>query len=118
MGTNYYVHFEECKCCGATPEPIHIGKNSYGWQFSFFCVPGVAESWPEWQMFLEDKNIVDEYGRDISFLDFKEIVDVNKSQPGNKNHTTECWLHPEPWEEDDENYLDPSGHSFSRREFS
>lgn len=35
MGTNYYWHEKPpCPCCGATDEPIHIGKSSWGWCFS------------------------------------------------------------------------------------
>lgn len=39
MGTNYYLHEEECPTCGHCKEPKHIGKSSGGWCFSLHVIP-------------------------------------------------------------------------------
>ena len=38
MGCNYYLRYNKCECCNRSDELFHIGKSSYGWQFSFQCV--------------------------------------------------------------------------------
>jgi len=34
MGTNYYLIYNECKCCNRH-DKVHLGKSSYGWKFTF-----------------------------------------------------------------------------------
>ena len=90
MGTNYYTKTNTCAHCGHTPEPIHLGKSSAGWQFSFQYNGGkyyknVAEM-KEW---LKDKAILDEYGNSINNKEFWAMVDRKQNEAGNKNHALE-----------------------------
>lgn len=111
MGTNYYVAPKPCSHCGNSPEPIHIGKSSAGWTFTFHAVEGIS-SFEDWKEYLADKIIVDEYWREISLQDFIQLVESKKGEKFNHaiETTRECVC--------DESFLDPEGHAFSPYEFS
>lgn len=82
-----------------------------GWTFSFQATDSIR-SWSDWKEFLKDKEIVDEYERDITLLELKNIVAVERMQE--RNHTLYCRQnHPEA-----NCFLDPEGHSFNENEFS
>ena len=82
MGTNYYASKEPeppCSKCGhqVGEEQIHIGKSSGGWVFQFnqhpFIRMEVALSWYQF-IELNELDIYDEYGKEISLDDFRGIV--------------------------------------------
>lgn len=86
MGTNYYLEFNTCPCCGEKKAPLHIGKSSAGWCFSLRVYPekGIKnlndwlDLWNEFE-FTWTK-IKDEYGTVISKTDMIDTI-VNRSFP-------------------------------------
>ena len=69
MGTNYY--------CG----DLHIGKSSYGWEFTFQAHPKhdiMCKN--DWDMYLKDKRIIDEYDRELTFEEFQDVVVPSKRE--------------------------------------
>jgi hypothetical protein len=134
MGTNYYLHYNICKCCSRSDE-IHIGKSSGGWTFSFqgYRANGTyyteikdkdekelkIESYKDWLSFLErmiakGSEIRDEYNEKISLDKFKELVERKKDEKF--NHTKYCMVeHPSSMKD---LWLDAEGHSFSDGDFS
>ena len=84
MGTNYVV-MEEVRCenCGHKQltgnEERHIGKSSGGWCFSLRVYTEEEDginltSWAEWEEYLKDRIIKDEYSQIIPFDTFKRTV--------------------------------------------
>lgn len=114
MGTNYYVKTNKCETCGHKPDEIHLGKSSFGWQFSFQYNGGkYYQNVRQMKAWLKDKKIKDEYGGEISHEDFWKMI-KEKQTPKNKNHARYCHeKHP---------YLTDqyiiNGYSFSDGEFS
>lgn len=134
MGTNFFVELNKCGCCNRA-DKIHIGKKSGGWAFSFRGYKNhyghietddnkeviVDESfkltsWQEWKEYLKDKCIVDEYGRNISFKEFVELVEVYGSpghywKDGHKNlvHNEEMLNNPK-YQHIHDRYLDTNKH--------
>jgi hypothetical protein len=86
MSTNYYVKQTTCDHCGHTPEEAHIGKNSAGWEFVFQATEK-CRCYEDWCDSLQNKIIVDEYGREVSFEEFYRIV---QNSVGGKNHHNYC----------------------------
>jgi len=112
MGTNFYARINPCKTCGEAKEVIHIGKSSFGWTFTFHATEEI-KSYKQWLEILSSKKvkIFDEYDREISLKNFKELVeDKRKSK---YNHAIECKN-----DEYDKSYLDEEGNSMSKGEFS
>lgn len=85
MGTNYYA----VRNRPTTSDPIHIGKNSFGW---LFCFQSHNETWDDppvvWNSFNQVKDwlkkhtvdsnefvIIDECDEVISFDDFVKMVE-------------------------------------------
>lgn len=91
MGCNYYVNIVEkqvmCPHCNKLVteglKEIHIGKSSVGWKFTFKSNPeyyeGNMESVVNW---LKDKQIVDEYEKEISLGGFINLVMVKQALQG------------------------------------
>lgn len=91
MGTNYYV----VKNGPSVQTPIHIGKSSAGWLFSFQSQnekwhepPIVWNTYPQVKKWLKehtvDKNdfvIMDEYDEIVSYDDFIDLVDSKQRDP-------------------------------------
>lgn len=124
MGTNYYVAENHCECCDRYDEAYHIGKDSYGWAFSFRGYRAERlVSWQAWKEFLKDKVIMNEYGERKNYDWFVAYIESQKSinhvrTDGRTNlvHNEEArkqgWFNPEyDWD-------DPEGFSFCSREFS
>lgn len=112
MGCNYYVYkkisndkkeeliqklqddkYEEVVSEVQSLSPkIHIGKQSYGWQFIFnanrfrYYQPNKEDI----DKFLRDENMVfvDEYDKVVSVDDFWEMVDKNKEKMNNEEYYT------------------------------
>ena len=107
MGTNYYARCNICERCKRYDE-LHIGKSSMGWTFGFHATEKIR-SWQSWREFLDSKSIkiVDEYGREVSFLDFEDIIISKRKEK--HNHAREY---------SEGSFLDEEGHSFTEGEFS
>lgn len=90
MGTNYFSIENKCKECGRY-DTIHLGKSSAGWQFSFQYNGGeYYKSVPEMKEWLKDKKIENEYGAEVSYDEFWQMVEEKQSNPSNFNHYEEC----------------------------
>lgn len=90
MGTNYYVKAPQpCDHCGEEhfcKQGIHIGKSSYGWTFTFAWNDGVFyKNYHEMEAWLADKQIFDEYNREVTQ---KEFFDMVERKMGDKPHST------------------------------
>jgi hypothetical protein len=119
VGTNYYHETKPpCECCGREFPRVHIGKSSVGWTFSFHGGDEGAEgleSWADWHRRLrEGGRIVDEYGDEISFDGFVELVESKRASPNNQ--TLYCRVHHREFSGD--YWLDSEGNSFGRGNFS
>lgn len=109
MSTNYEYRYNECSSC-ARFDDLHIGKSSGGWSFIFAAHrDNGINSYKYWLQFFDEHpgTIVDEYGREMSLDDFKDMVEQKK---GFKNHALTY-----PSRDD---YVDPEGHSMTLGEFS
>ena len=125
MGTNYYVAKNSCECCNRYDEEYHIGKDSYGWAFTFQGYPAERlTSWKAWKEFLREQEIRDEYGEKVDYEWFVQYIEtarnpqyihpINERQ--NLQHNAEGrakgWFDPKyDWDDDD-------GYAFCSREFS
>ena len=89
MGTNYYASINVCPTCDKPEEEVHIGKNSFGWQFHFHAneAPPIRSK-KEWKEFTAKDNvwIFDEYNELVEFDDFWEMVEEKQGSPKNINH--------------------------------
>lgn len=115
MGTNYYVTTNICPCCQRGDKPMHIGKNSSGWAFTFRgykCQVPTIQSAQDWVNIFTDPTarIKDEYDRVISPADFWNMVRAAKN---GRSHHKFCVAdeYSETWE-------DAEGYVFNGREFS
>jgi len=127
MGTNYYFIpkrnrttrlekllsptdqiFINIKCI-----PLHIGKSSLGWTFSFQATEHY-KSYKELLEFYENNKkqieIKDEYGRKITIDEFKELVEHKRSEQN--NHC--LYMRKEYPDVDYGDYLDDDNNSFSK----
>ncbi len=104
-GTNYYHRKNTCKCCGRYDE-MHIGKASFGWSFGFHGTDKI-KSIRDWKKELQEGQIFDEYGREILFDEFFEVVEDGKEL---HKHAV-IYSSPDDW-------LDEDGWSFSGYGFS
>ena len=118
MGVNYYIRNgkKECVCCGSEVDNmLHIGKKSFGWEFSFKAHKDLnINSFGDWIKFLDNstEDIIDEYGDVISKTDFYIMVERSKNCK-NKNHYKEYKNNPY-----NTSFLDEDGYSFDYAEFS
>ena len=104
---NYYIKLNECKKCKRY-DKIHLGKSSYGWQFSFQYNDGkYYKDIKEMKKWLKDKTICDEGGKEISYKDFWAMV---KSKMNGACHCKEC--------PDDLTSFNIEGYNFTNCEFS
>lgn len=121
MSTNYYLIIDECSCCRRHTS-IHIGKNSYGWRFSFHgLVKGEPEvrSWQDWKVYILSGRIVNEYDESIPHDEFIEIVESTLGIA--QNHFDYCADHFQEWVDrikDGIDWKDGEGYSFCSSEFS
>lgn len=131
MGTNYYFTLKRNKKSELKhkinpiesiffpieEKPLHIGKSSLGWTFSF----QKTEYYKSYKEILEfyEKNkkyirIIDEYHRTIPINEFKELVEHKRTEQNNHYH----YMHEEYPDDDFGDYLDEEGNSFSELDFS
>lgn len=120
MGTNYYTVENYCNHCNQYKEDLHIGKDSYGWCFSFRGYKyGGPISWQQWKEYLKDKLILNEYGEKVSYDSFVELIEKHKSpsNPASRYHHNDegkkkGWFNSEyDWDDED-------GYPFCSRAFS
>lgn len=122
MGTNYYIKQKPCECCGRGGEPLHVGKSSAGWKFSFH-VEGEIDTGKKWrEVLLNTSEIIeDEYGQPISGRDLWEMIEAK--QKSDKLTLENCWQFCGCSEScrdrmpSDRHYIDEDGYSFNRGEF-
>ena len=89
MGTNYYTIENYCDKCKRS-ETIHLGKNSYGWTFSFQYNGGkYYKNMAELKKWLKGKKIENEYGENVSNKEFWKMVEEKQKVKTNLNHTEE-----------------------------
>lgn len=110
MGTNYYLRTDACDKCGRADHETHIGKSSVGWTFSFHATEEIKDE-AAWREAISKGRIFDEYGEEIPFERFWEMVERKRDAPN--NHSIEAANNG--WSG---GYLDNKGNSFSTGEFS
>lgn len=112
MSTNYYFNpqREACLTCERSFEPLHIGKLSGGWEFTFAGHEKLGIlTFADWRVVLQTGGtIVDEYGRAVSLDDFVALVKASR-KGDNRNHAK--LLYPVNAR------LDPDGWAFIDGEF-
>lgn len=124
MGTNYYVIKDKCHHCNRGDRDYHIGKSSSGWAFTFQGYPySGLTSWKLWKKFLEDKLIEDEYGMEMSYEGFVELVEIYKapnavSGRGEKNLLHNDEARKNGYFNSARDWDDEAGYSFTTTEFS
>lgn len=77
MGTNYYVKTNKkiLQDGFLKNQILHIGKSSFGWYFSLHVIPQFdLNTFEDWEKFLKDKTIRDEYGRKVSYDQMIKII--------------------------------------------
>jgi len=77
MGMNYYLRKNPCSACGHSGEKMHIGKNSWGWQFHFHGDRDLGiTSYGHWLKLFDDegKEIINEDGDILTKRAFQDIV--------------------------------------------
>lgn len=112
MGTNFYAidRSRQCRECKRGVEQIHLGKSSYGWQFSFQLNDGkFYHDVPTMREWLKGQEILDEYDKEITYEDFWNMVDAKQEQFPGQNHAA---LYPSNCD------FVIGGYSFTNREFS
>ena len=146
MGTNYYIRYNQCDCCGRYNE-FHIGKSSLGWEFTFHSIRDtmvlissfdpknallnnhdylIIESFQDWKQFIEKYvikyktvKIYDEYKDEKSA---RFLFDLIKSKQGGKNHAEyvnrEYSSDSQGLQYNHGDYVDDEGYSFSPEDFS
>lgn len=92
MGTNYYVRIDVpcCETCNRPldelDEELHIGKSSMGWVFALHVIPeSRLDTWNDWKIFLKDKKIFDEYGKEIPLEQLTSVVTKREGREKNWN---------------------------------
>ena len=124
MGTNYYVAKNKCECCKRFDEEYHIGKSSYGWAFSFQGYKwNKLTSWVNWKEFLKNELIIDEYGEEILYEAFCEMIESYKAPGFLREDGRKNLVHNEEGQKDGyfdaaNDWDDEQGYSFSSRNFS
>ena len=132
MGTNYYVAKNRCECCNRYDEEYHIGKSSHGWAFTFQGYDSYhkddpeLKSWKQWKEYLKGSLIKDEYGEDVSYVEFVKMIETvkapNYQNPFNGHmnlqHNAVAKADKYPWFNPEYDWDDEDGYAFSSREFS
>jgi hypothetical protein len=93
MGTNYYLHTGDCKCCGHSGEVLHIGKSSAGWHFLLHVHPDKKiHDLADWEpKFNAGGVIMDEHG---DVIEPKQMMDIIIG----RSKTVSWWEVPQGWE--------------------
>ena len=86
MGTNYYLNTDYCPCCGQSKQRIHIGKSSCGWRFNFDGADLKTMDIDKIKEKLKYGNIENEYGDEVSFDEFWEMVENKEVRSQNDKY--------------------------------
>ena len=131
MGCNYYFTLKRNKKAeleakispvekmfySVEENPLHIGKSSLGWTFSFQKTE-YYKSYKEildfYKKHKKEIRIVDEYGKTIPIDEFMELVEYKREEPNNHYY----YMRKEYPGDDYGDYLDEEGNSFSELDFS
>lgn len=79
MGTNYYLAYNNSEVnevhVGLINYEYHIGKSSYGWNFSLHVMPekGIFDL-DDWRLLWANHKIVDEYNDFVSVGEMERII--------------------------------------------
>lgn len=77
MGNNFFIKKDTCKYCGHCSEKLHIGKSSFGHKFMFST--DIGTTYEDILKVIINETIVDEYGTEIKFNDFKMKVALKQN---------------------------------------
>ena len=83
MGTNYYLHKNECPACHRSDEPMHIGKSSGGWCFGLHVYPEkLLNTLDDWRkIWVEPGTLIkNEYGDKVTPVDMEKIITRRKGR--------------------------------------
>ena len=89
MGTNYYLRYPACKCCGYQPPDLHIGKSSGGWCFSLCVYPVLGiNNLDDWALrwVNGEGTIVDEYEHTLTCDAMLQVI-TDRGPHNQKHHT-------------------------------
>jgi hypothetical protein len=89
MGINYYVETQPpCDHCGRAFPVIHIGKSSAGWCFGLHVYDDgiLPATWREWQSFVKDRVIRNEYREVVTENDLTDVVTKREWKGGLQRH--------------------------------
>ena len=122
MGMNYYYQYHTET---GRAKDLHIGKLSYGWEFSFYGFRGQWAEYPirslkEWKMLFKkfDGKIFNESDELISIEDLLNRIEKSRDKNHKAlNHTIYCQEH-HPEHAQSSCWLDEDGWSFTDSEFS
>jgi hypothetical protein len=80
MGTNFYLHENECGHCHRSESPLHIGKSSMGWCFALHVIHDEGlTTLAAWQVrWGAGGTIRSEYGETIPVVDMLSTI-MNRS---------------------------------------
>jgi len=80
MGTNFYAKPKGKYCKNCDFEGQHLGKSSVGWKFHLHANGfEFYKNWEEMKVWLEGKQIFDEYGEKFALKEFiKRVEDKQK----------------------------------------
>jgi hypothetical protein len=87
MGCNYYIEDKKCCECGQS-EKFHIGKKSWGWEFSFQAWSSSEfreiKSWDDWKKVIREYgSVINEYGSVLNAEEFIELVEDSREDVKN-----------------------------------
>jgi len=109
MGTNYYAIRDVCPTCKHVATRLHVGKSSVGWKFCFHAIDYLElKSYRQWMDYISECGaIFDEYDRELTLDEFKELVESKQCDLDN----TKAYV-------DTRYYNDQEGYNFLDCEFS
>ena len=73
MSTNYYIRENICECCNRYDE-THIWKSSMWRDFTIRHHTEKYNSWNEFQNYLKERRIFDEYGEEDNVEDLIDFI--------------------------------------------
>lgn len=79
MGTNYYLRYNYCPCCGHPRSELHLGKASHGWRF-IFNKTNEIQNFEDFKNFIERGTIYDEYDRIVSYTELIELINYKQKE--------------------------------------
>ena len=78
MGTNYYLYYNFCHCCGQARKIVHLGKSSIGWRFIFYKHDFV-KNFEDFKNFIKQGTIKNEYGEILSEEELLKLIKLKQT---------------------------------------